>query len=65
MGTTAAITGKRVRALSDRALGTVQGEVTAAGTFPVAWDAPVTDAPDSDMTDEHMAEQGTTWVFTG
>lgn len=64
MGTTATTTGKRVRALSDGATGTAQGEVTAAGTFPVAWDAPVTDAPDSDMTDERTAEQGVTWVFT-
>lgn len=64
MGTTAATTGRRVRALSDGATGTAQGEVTAAGTFPVAWDAPVTDAPDSDMSDERLDEQGATWAFT-
>lgn len=64
MGTTATFATRRVRALSDGATGTVQGEVTAAGTFAVEWDAPVTDAPDSAMTDERLDEQGATWAFT-
>jgi len=56
--------GTRVEALPGGELGTAQGAPGAAGTFPVEWDAPVTEAPDSTMTDESVDAEGTAWRVT-
>jgi hypothetical protein len=55
--------GRRIAAVPPGATGTVVGPTRESGAFPVQWDEPLTGAPDSDMTDEWVAEEGVTWRF--